>query len=193
MPPNTIVKMKGTKKCPKKKKDDVKEKAKAVAEEAAQKAKEAGKAAAAKADELYNKLPLDKINEKLGGKVDVKSRKFKIIGACVLLGLVILLLSLAFGGDGTPTSAEISGCKYRLNKLESTFGEGRRCIDVYGFKKMSPITPPNETAKLLGLKPGVECQRFKCTVKWKGKKTSEGLFVRQGKKCGIFLSEWRNY
>ena len=30
------------------------------------------------ADELYNKLPLDKINDKLGGKVDVKSKKFKI-------------------------------------------------------------------------------------------------------------------
>ena len=94
---------------PEEKNDDVKEKAKVIAEETAQKAKEAGKAAAAKADELYNKLPLDKINEKLGGKVDVKSRKFKIIGSCVLLGFIILLLCLVFGGSGAPSSAEISG------------------------------------------------------------------------------------
>ena len=45
-----------------KQKQEMKEKAKVVAAETAQKAKDAGKAAAAKADELYNKLPLDQIN-----------------------------------------------------------------------------------------------------------------------------------
>ena len=57
--------------------DEAKEKAKIIAEEVAEKAKKAAKLAADKLDEYYNKLPLDKINEKLGGKVDVKSKKFK--------------------------------------------------------------------------------------------------------------------
>ena len=45
-----------------------------------------------KADEPYNKLPLDKLNEKLKGKVDVKSRKFKrILGGSIAVLLILLL------------------------------------------------------------------------------------------------------
>ena len=49
-----------------------------------------------KADELYNKLPLDKINDKLGGKVDVKSRKFKLIAACFLLTMLLSVIVCLF-------------------------------------------------------------------------------------------------
>ncbi|MBO4631272.1 MAG: hypothetical protein J5858_05050 [Lentisphaeria bacterium] len=79
-----------------KQKQEMKEKAKAVAMETAQKTKEVGKAAAAKADELYNKLPLDKINEKLGGKVDVKSKKFKIIVSIVICIMLLFIIKMLF-------------------------------------------------------------------------------------------------
>ncbi|MBQ4480069.1 MAG: hypothetical protein II943_05475 [Victivallales bacterium] len=64
------------------------EQMKATANAAYQKASE-------KADALYNKLPLDSINEKLaskGIKVDVKSRKFKLALAGVAALLVVLLV-----------------------------------------------------------------------------------------------------
>ena len=63
-------------------------------------------AALGKADELYNQLPLDKINDKLGGKVDVKSKKFKLIAAGSVLGVLALVVvgiaCLIFGGDPDP-------------------------------------------------------------------------------------------
>ena len=80
--------------------DEAKEKAKIIAEEGAEKAKKAAKLAADKLDEYYNKLPLDKINEKLGGKVDVKSKKFKICGATIL-GFCILLCMISFFSNAT--------------------------------------------------------------------------------------------
>ena len=51
------------------------------------------------ADQTYEKLPLDKINNKLKGKVDVKSKKFKQIGGYLLLGtfcvvFICLIVSL---------------------------------------------------------------------------------------------------
>lgn len=79
-----------------KQKQKMKEKAKNIAAETAQKAKEAGKAAAAKADELYNKLPLDKINEKLGGKVDVKSKKVKVILSILICIIFLLIIKMLF-------------------------------------------------------------------------------------------------
>ena len=54
-----------------------------------------------KADELYNKLPLDKINEKLAKlpyKLDAKSRGFKI-GVAICAALIVLIgLKIVFGG-----------------------------------------------------------------------------------------------
>ena len=73
------------------------------------KANAAYQKASAKADELYNKLPLDSINEKLaskGIKIDVKSRKFKLALAGVAAFLVILLLWFSCRGgkdDGVAT------------------------------------------------------------------------------------------
>ena len=48
---------------------------------------------------------LNQINEKLGGKVDVKSKKFKMIAAGVLALIVVLILVLILGG-GTPTMTQ---------------------------------------------------------------------------------------
>ena len=73
--------------------------------EAKEKAAEVKAQALNKADELYNKLPLDQINEKLGGKVDVKSKKFKMIAAGVLALIVVLILVLVLGG-GTPSMTQ---------------------------------------------------------------------------------------
>lgn len=70
------------------KENDTMKKAKEVAGETAEKAKDVAGKAIHKADELYNKLPLDEINhklEKLSVKVDVKSRKFKLILAAIIV------------------------------------------------------------------------------------------------------------
>ena len=98
--------------------------------EAKEAAGKLGKAAAGKADELYNRLPLDKINEKLGGKVDVKSKKFKIIlaaAAGVLLLLLVLIGFLCFGGDSPKSVArkfQAALVKGDLKTAESYFYHG---------------------------------------------------------------------
>ena len=71
--------------------NDTVKKAKEVAEETAEKANEVAGKAIHKADDLYNKLPFDSINrklEKLPVKVDVKSYKFKIVLACVIIAVL---------------------------------------------------------------------------------------------------------
>ena len=71
--------------------NDTVKKAKEVAEETAEKANEVAGKAIHKADDLYNKLPLDNINrklEKLPVKIDVKSHKFKIALACVIVSVL---------------------------------------------------------------------------------------------------------
>ena len=73
--------------------------------EAKEAAGKLGRAAAGKADELYNRLPLDRINAKLGGKVNVKSKKFKIILASALALLLIVIGFLCFGGNSPKSVA----------------------------------------------------------------------------------------
>jgi len=46
-----------------------------------------------KINELYEKLPLDTWNEKLGGKINLKGTKFKICAVAALLLIIIFLLS----------------------------------------------------------------------------------------------------
>ena len=108
-----------------KQKQEMKEKANAIAAETAQKAKDAGKAAAAKADELYNKLPLDKINEKLGGKVDVKSSKTKKILFAIFLCLILLVVYSFFSSSDTtiPNGAKIDLIKAELSLSKNTLAE----------------------------------------------------------------------
>ena len=52
-----------------------------------------------KCDALYNKLPLDKINEKFKGKIDVKTRKFKTVLSVVVCLLFVFCLKSCFGGN----------------------------------------------------------------------------------------------
>ncbi|MBR4673313.1 MAG: hypothetical protein IKP00_02520 [Victivallales bacterium] len=78
-----------------------------------------------KADALYNKLPLDAINEKLTGKgikVDVKKRSFKLALSGIVTVLVILLVCLVFCGgndnntDGTTVAKGGSSKKVDYSK-----------------------------------------------------------------------------
>ena len=85
--------------------ENVKEKALNVANEAAEKAKNLGQEGMKKADELYNKLPLDKLNEKFGGKIDFSSKsvKYGIFAGAGVIALFILIgiFSLFSNGDTT--------------------------------------------------------------------------------------------
>ena len=141
------------------------------------------------ADKLYNKLPLDKINEKLGGKIDVKSKKVKM-GVFVTIPVIFLLIIwIIFSGGGKPSSSEISSSIRRLNRIEKNLG-GRVCKKISDFEKVDPITLPSDIAKQFGLKAGKECERYTCTITWKDGTTSIGVFVRQGDKFGVIPTDW---
>ena len=116
-----------------KKIEEVKEKAKIIADESVKNAKKASKVVAEKLDEYYNKLPLDKINEKLGGKVDVKSKKFKTIGGIILvLCIFFCIISFIFSvtdnlpdypNDPYPEFNEIDTSKIQDNNDYDTIPE----------------------------------------------------------------------
>ena len=76
--------------------NDAKEKAQAVVEETAQKAKNIFKRFVEKLDEYYNKLPLDKINEKLGGKIDVKNPMLKRGISITFIVLIVAIVYICF-------------------------------------------------------------------------------------------------
>ena len=82
-----------------KKIEEAKEKAKIIAEESVKNAKTVSKVVIKKLDEVYNKLPLDKINEKLGGKVDVRSKKVKLGLAAFFIILSVVLIGICFSGN----------------------------------------------------------------------------------------------
>ncbi len=68
-----------------------------------------------KADALYNKLPLDKINEKLKGKVNVKSNRVKYF----FFGSILVLLLI------------IGSCLFGVGKEELKAGQIRRAEKVF--------------------------------------------------------------
>ena len=108
----------------------------------------AAKAAAEKLDGIYNKLPLDKINEKLGGKVDVKSPKFKLGVLIALVVLVALILWAVFGGSSPKGAfndwrdAIVSGNLEKANKY--SFGDNKSRYNEESIKKYKS----NDTEKL---------------------------------------------
>ena len=56
-------------------------------------------------NELYEKLPLDKVNEKLKAHnidVDVRSKKVKIIAAAAIVVIILILFVMIGGGDSIP-------------------------------------------------------------------------------------------
>lgn len=67
-------------------------------------AKKVTSAVMSKVDDFYNKLPLDKINEKLKGKIDVKSSKFKKILSAVACIVILLALSMCFSSSNSTTA-----------------------------------------------------------------------------------------
>ena len=89
-------------------------------------AKKVASAIMNKADDLYNKLPLDKINEKLKGKVDVKSSKFKKILGVAICCLLFLGIAMYCSSDGSkiiiPKFAYTYSpeyVKYRVKEIEA--------------------------------------------------------------------------
>lgn len=66
-----------------------------------------------KADALCSKLPLDKINQKLGGKFDVNSKKVRLLFGAGILGIFIVIVALVFSLFGSPslTDAELAKAK----------------------------------------------------------------------------------
>ena len=56
-----------------------------------------------KADALCSKLPLDKINQKLGGKFDVKSKKVRLLFGAGILGIFIVIVALVFSLFSSPS------------------------------------------------------------------------------------------
>ena len=100
---------------------ETKDKAKAIAGEAGQKAKNIFTAIKSKLDEYYNKLPLDKINEKLGGKVDVKSSLFKKSFAGIVIIVFLFFLCLfCFSNSDDVGSGMSSNPKKLAAKIEKT-------------------------------------------------------------------------
>lgn len=154
------------------------------------KIKETANAVVNKADELYNKLPLDKINEKLGGKVDVKSKKFKTIAGCVVGALLVLILCLIFCGGDAPSSSEIEKCIRRVNVFEKKFGDERKCVEITDFKKKDSRKPDRVSARYLGLKAGKEASIYSCTVVWDDGTSVPAFFVRQDDKIGVICQDW---
>jgi hypothetical protein len=100
---------------------ETKDKAKIIAGEAREKAKNIFKIIIDKLDKYYNKLPLDKINEKLGGKVDVKSKKIKIGGLLILIFCIIFFFCSTteslpdYPTDPYPVFKEIDRSKIKDN------------------------------------------------------------------------------
>lgn len=123
-----------------------------------------------KADELYNKLPLDMINEKLGGKIDVKSRQFKLIAGGVFAVIVILLIVLVISLFSTPSLTD-----EEINELK----------DKYKFTAITDIEFEEEDSK-----DGWDAYKFKATVTdKKGEKTDATIIVyeKDGKREVLVL------
>ena len=144
-----------------------------------------------KADELYEKLPLDKINEKLGGKIDVKNSKVKMGFFAVFVVVLVLIIMLIFSMfNNAPSTSEINSCISRINRFErGELGSNRRCKEITNFEEIDEITPNSSVAKFLGLKQE-PCERFKCSIIWKDGSESAGMFLRQGNKFGVFVRDW---
>ena len=143
--------------------NDAKEKAQAVVEETAQKAKNIFKRFVEKLDEYYNKLPLDKINEKLGGKIDVKSQRVKLVFFAIIGILLLVISSLIFCGSG---DVKLSAKELeRANEVASIYHKvesGLKQIKYIGTDKSSAYELREFEA--VGIKDNGETVKFKIIV-----------------------------
>lgn len=124
---------------------ETKDKAKAIAGEAGQKAKNIFTAIKSKLDEYYNKLPLDKINEKLGGKVDVKSSLFKKSFAGIVIIVFLFFLCLfCFSNSDDVGSGMSSNPKKLAAKIEDATEDldklKKQIADLSAKKKLQEPT-----------------------------------------------------
>ena len=86
-----------------------------------------------KADELYNKLPLDKINEKLKGKINVKSKNVKI---AVLISICVVFLFIVkgiFGGKDDKETTDVNHKTSHGGQSASYSGQGGNPQPSTGF------------------------------------------------------------
>ncbi len=114
--------------------NDTMKKAKEIAGETAEKAKDVAGKAIHKADELYNKLPLDEINhklEKLPVKVDVKSRKFKLILAAIIVLTLVIITWHSCSGAAVDSTVKSLVADILLKNRPYQFKKGKtKCIKV---------------------------------------------------------------
>ena len=100
------------------------EKGQVTIEKCVQKVKDVFTRFAGKLDEYYNKLPLDKINEKLGGKIDVKTPMVKKGVTVVVIVLLCVFAYICFY-DNDPV-IPVSQLKYKeavLKISKNTFAK----------------------------------------------------------------------
>ena len=65
-------------------------------------AQKIGNTTGEKLDQYYNKLPLDTINEKSGGKVNVKSKNFKLAVLGVAVIIIVTAVAIIFSCCSAP-------------------------------------------------------------------------------------------
>lgn len=76
-----------------------------------------------KADALCSKLPLDQINQKLGGKFDVKSKKVRLIFGGAILALIAIIVVIICAVFGSPSLTDDEFFEAQLlaaNKFEAS-------------------------------------------------------------------------
>lgn len=66
-----------------------------------------------KADALCSKLPLDKINQKLGGKFDVKSKKGRLIFGGAILAVIAIIVVIICAIFSSPSLSDDELAKAR--------------------------------------------------------------------------------
>lgn len=103
--------------------------------EAKRKIVDAAEKATKKLDELYNQLPLDKVNEKLKGlpfQADVKSPKFKIGLLTAVAVLILLIVVLCFSACGSSPKDTVRTWHEALIVMSD-------CMELQGLAGMFPL------------------------------------------------------
>lgn len=98
------------------------------------KSKKIAEQTAAKADEQYNKLPLDDISRKLGGRFDLRTPKFKVGAAIIFLIIVTVILSLFLSGETVPNESKV---REMITQHEEASGMSK--VRKITFKKVEQI------------------------------------------------------
>ncbi len=110
---------------------------------------------------------------------------------CALCAVVGISFLTGCKRDPAPTEKEIALCIRSINRSEQRKFFKRKCVAITDISAMPPTKSiPREVAKLISFAPGKEAERYKCTIKWKDGTTSEGVFLRQGKKYAVVIKDW---